>query len=238
MLRIKGDMFLVSRRSQIREIRNYLQQNIFALKKSEEIFCLYTYLYFLSNSNDFSFPLEILKNESPDFVLNKTIGLEVVQLSTEKENHAMAIMRKEYPDYSLLEIDYYTPDSQADIREGIRKPGEPLRGSGFGDFGMENAWLSCIYATLSNKTSLLNKKHFTKYHSNQLIICDETQYCSDIDYILLQLRDKYKPTEKCLFNHVHIVNIKEKKENNTLFIADVFGKCTQYIIPQNYIKDI
>jgi hypothetical protein len=235
MLIEKGDTFSVLGSSQIGEIRDFLRQNIHIPEKPEEISCLYVYLHFLSGSKYISFPLNVLKSESPDFVLNTKIGLEVVKSSTQKENHAWALMEKEYPQGSLLEMPDYAPDSTGDVRKGIRKPGERLQSEGFGDFGMENAWLECIYDRLCKKASLLNKKHFSKYQSNQLIVYDDTGYFTDLDYVLPRLQNKYKPVAEFHFDQVHIVRVLNKVNDNHLFIADVFGECARYDIPPDFI---
>lgn len=217
MLTKKGDEFFISDYSKIQEIQIFIKQNLNI--RIEELYSLYVYVQILSQSKFISFPIHIIKCEHPDFVLDQQIGLEIVKSATQREEHAVNKMKKEYPIDSMLEITPYVPGSKGDIREGIREPSEHLKGSGFGDHGKENAWLDCIVQRLNEKTCLLNKKHFLRYQSNQLIIYDNTSYFPDIDYVIPKLQKDYKPSDKFVFDHVYIImNVMRS------FIVDVFGK--------------
>jgi hypothetical protein len=231
MLIKKGDEFTIACCSQIQEIKNFLKENRKNIRL-EELYSLYVYMLMIPNSIEISMPLHILKCEHPDFVLGKQIGIEVVMSATEEEKHAWGIMKKEYPEGSMLETPYYAPGSKVDIREGIRRPDEPLQSSGYGDYGCETAWLDCVRRRLHEKTCLFNKAHFLRYKSNHLIIYDDTPYFPEVDYVIRRLRENYKeynPSFGYYFDRVHIImNVKK------LFVADVFGKGNLCNIPSEF----
>jgi hypothetical protein len=186
-------------------------------------------LRILADSKFFPFPIHVLKREHPDFVLSQQIGIEVVTSATKEEKHVEGIKKKEYPDGSLHETPYYAPGSKADTREGIRKPGEPLQSSGFGNYEREKAWLDCICQRLHEKTCLFNKEHFLRYKSNRLIIYDDTPYFPKVDYAIHRLRENckdYKSSSEYYFDQVHIIMNVTK-----LFVVDVFGECSRFNIP-------
>lgn len=225
MLINKGDQFVISDFSQIQEVQLFLRQKSNNLRL-EELHSLYVYLQILYGLKHFSLPLHILKWESPDFVLNEKIGIEVVKSATQSEEHAFSIMEKEYPEGSLLEVPFYVPGSKAEVREGIRGPDEPLQSSGFGDYGKEKVWLDCVCQRLNEKTFKLNRNHFLKYQSNQLIIYDDTCYFPKVDYVIPKLQRDYKSSTEINFNHVHIImNVMR------FFVVDVFGQCSHFNIP-------
>ena len=132
----------------------------------------------------------------------------------------------------MLETPFYTPGSRANVEEGIRQPNEPLRSSGFGDYGKEKAWLDCICQRLDEKTYKLNKnkEHYSQYQSNQLIIYDDTGYFPEVGDVILKLRQDYKSSAKLNFDSVHIImNVQH------LFVVDVFGLWKPFNIPSDMI---
>ena len=145
MLENKDDIFVITNYLDVEKIRNFLNDQR-QQPKMEELYSLYLYLLYCTKEKHLNFPINILKSESPDFILNNQIGLEVVTLATQKEKHACSLMEKE--EGFLLETCFYAPGSTADIRDGIRSKGESLQGAGFGDNGMEQAWIACFLEKL------------------------------------------------------------------------------------------
>jgi len=231
MLIEKGDEFIISDCSQMEMIKLFLRQNRNRLRL-EELYSLYVYLQMLGLEY-FSLPLHILKREHPDFVLklkNQHIGIEVVKSAPQSEEQAFAIMDKEYPQGSMLEIPFYTIGSKNKLEDGIRRPNEPLEHSGFADHGREKAW-SCSIQKISNeKTNKLNREYFDKYTSNQLIIYDDTRYWPKVDDAITLLRKDYNSSAMFNFNSVHIIMNEQH-----LFIFDAFGQCQLFNIPSDII---
>ena len=241
MLIENDDEFTINDWVEIKQIQMFIKQNRdnphIEHKALEELYSLYIYLYNLCKSECFSLPLQILKPDPPDFVLDQRAvghktGIEVVASATQSEKHAFSIMKREYPKGSLLESPCYVPGSRADLKEGIREPDEPLRSSGFGNYGKEKAWLDCIRQKLAGKTRKLNKNkaHYSQYQSNQLIIYDDTGYFPEVDYVVPKLQQDHKSSAKFDFNSVHIImNVIH------LFVFDVFGQCCRFNIPSDMI---
>jgi hypothetical protein len=241
MLTKKGDEYIISDYSQIREIQIFLKQNLnnpkIEQKAVDELYSLYIYLHNLCCSEYFSLPLLILKPDPPDFILAKQdvghkTGIEIVTSATQAEKQAFAIRDKKYPKGSLIEIPYYVPGSRASPTDGIRKPNELLKHNGFGDHGAQKAWLDCICQRLNEKTCKLNKNKnfYSQYQSNQLIIYDDTDYFPDGDYVIAKLRQDYKSSTESNFDSVHIImNIIH------LFVFDVFGSYKAFNIPSDII---
>ena len=230
MLLKKGDKFLISDCSHIQEIRLFLGQNRNANIRLDELYSLYVYLNASQYSEYISFPLDILKWESPDFVLNQHIGIEVVTSATQKEKHAWHKMKTKYPKKSVLDTSCYIPGSNAKVEDGIISPDEKgeitLNSSGLGDYGKEKAWLDCICHSMCKKTCLLNEEEFSKHQNNQLIIYDDTPYFPDLDYVVTHLQRNYKCSNKYQFDHIHII-----KNVMNIFIVDVFGETNRISVP-------
>ncbi len=235
MLTNKGDKFTISNCSQIEEIRSFIKNNRnnpkIEGKTLDELYCLYIYLSKLYRAKYFSLPLQTLKWEHPDFVLDQQTGIEVVTSATQMEKHALAIMEKEYPKGSMLEIPYYIPGSSYEPRDGIRKPNEKLKHAGFGDYGKEKSWLDCVRQRLNEKICKLNKDIFNKYESNQLIIYDDTCFFPNVDYVIHKLKQECVYSFKVNFDLIHIVNV------DNLFIFDVLGQCSRFNVTFDLFED-
>ena len=175
-------------------------------------------------------PFDLYGGESPDFILldvntELAIGLEHTKATVEKfkmdESEA-----KKYPPGSLIELPHYSVKSSPPKKssEAIKKPGEKLTHSGWGDYGIEKQWSDIVLKTMTDKIELLNKPHFKKCSKNTLLIDDDSPSPVSIDYRLKSsldmLKSKYfarKFGKSVLYDKYHILM-------GCNLIYDVFGE--------------
>ncbi len=165
------------------EIKNFLQKFTFRdndKKSVHECYCFYVFLIVTLKIKTITFPIVILKDESPDFRLcgkdeKPYLGLEHTTATLEKYKMDEAELDKCSED-SLMELPYYQPDNTPPRKSciAIKKNNEKLTHSGLGDGEKENQQAEIILDAIKKKTCLLNKDHYAKYESNELIIEDDT----------------------------------------------------------------
>ena len=174
---------ILTKTSDLNEIIKYLEHFTSERNNNTTAHELASFYIFLINSlkiQKLTFPVEIIKDESPDFRLSRIneepyLGLEHTRATVEKYKMDESELEN-YPEGSLIELPYYTinnsPSKKSNV--AIKKPGEPLTSPGYGDYGIEKQWTEIILHSLNKKTQLLNTKKFEKYERNELLIEDDS----------------------------------------------------------------
>lgn len=188
-------------------------------KSDYESFCCYIYIAAISKLDKIQYPFTASRAEPPcpDFmlsVLGKPIGLEQTRATTESYKHAEAVSN-DYPEGSLIELSEYCSNetSRDTVELGLRRPNEPLQGSGWGDYGQEKHWASCFYNSIVEKTRKLNDSYIAQCPNQELIIFDETNTVAPrLGYALKELKNHYQrfindeKREGSLFDKIHVIS--------------------------------
>ena len=191
--------------------------------------CLFLIVCFAKSK--MGLPIKVLRRQSPDFLLcygaeQKLLGLEHTRATTEK--YAMDMKGfEQYPEGSLLELPPYDPNEKLPKKSRIamRKPGEKLISPGWGDYGMERAWIPVMSSCIEHKTEVLNKEHYEKFPSNDLIVEDESHVSvgKRLHQSISMLREKHLHAPvggQCAFDKVHVVT-------EGRLVYDVFGEALE-----------
>jgi hypothetical protein len=201
--------------------------------------CLFLIIGFIKSK--LVLPIEFIKREAPDFLLTlgdeQIIGLEHTIATTEKYKMDEKIFDT-YPEGSLLELPYYSPNQKLPKKSRIamRRPGEKLQSAGWGDYGMEKDWVLVISNNINQKTEVLNKKHYEKFPSNELIVEDESHVSSQkrLGKSISMLKENrlYLIREARLeFDKIHLVT-----EGHLIY--DVFGEDLETSIRKNELCEL
>jgi len=128
---------------------------------------------------------------------------------------------KDYPEGSKLEI----PDceniiaSKESVKTVIRKPGEPLKSAGWGDYGREKFLIEAVLNSIKEKTEKLNQ-NYEIYPSNELIVYDNILNLGmRWDYVMSELKKQYIKINGRNFDKIHLI-----VEHNQLKY-DIMSKC-------------
>ncbi len=187
-------------------------------------------------------PIKVLRREAPDFVLSsgierEPIGLEHTRATSQKYMMDMSVF-EQYPEGSLLELPFYSPNSRLPKKSRIamRKPGEKLRSVGWGDYGMEKDWIVVMSGAIEQKTQLLNKEHYEKFRSNELIVEDESHvsFGKRLGKSISMLRENHSrttPEGPLGFDKVHIIT-----EGHLIY--DVFGGALETSIQKTELHEM
>lgn len=207
-------------------------------KKDYERFscCIYIISIFKLNRIQFPFSASWTEPPCPDFILNimgKPVGLEQTNATTNSYKHAEAIGAN-YPEGSCLELsEYCSNETSRDTAElGLRKPDEPLQGSGWGDYGQEKLWARCFYDSIVRKTKRLNSHYITQCPNHELIIYDYTPTCAPrLGYAMKKLKIQYhqfiddEKRDGTLFDKTHVIS-------GNRFYYDLMGEELDCDIPR------
>lgn len=182
-------------------------------------------------------PVEILKEQSPDFRFRKLgeevyLGLEHTRATVAKYKMDESEFEK-YPEGSLMELPYYTLNGSPAKRSNIalKKPGEELTSVGWGDYGIEKQWVEIIFDAIEKKTEALNKDSFAKFARNELLVEDDgpvSVFCR-FDSTIRLLREKqpeHEFNQVLSYDKVHIYSCDK-------LIYDIFGEQIAVGIPKN-----
>lgn len=192
----------------------------------------------------FDFPISIIWDESPDFRFilpaKKTLGIEHIRATLPEYKMAERELIKRTNAY--LEPDIYSPFKKLPknrIFEGIRNKGERLIGGGWRGDAMEIEWAEIIMKAITEKTGLLNKRHFNKFGKNELLIEDDSpaNIFKDLEEGLKHLIKLFKSTFKMItFNKIHIFSV----DNNSapVFIYDVFNERIKVDVSKKNLHDM
>jgi hypothetical protein len=170
---------VLTNKSDLDEIVKHLKSFKFSpenRKKEHEYFSAYTFLIAAFRISKLNLPVEILADESPDFVLNQELGLEHTRAMIEKYEVDRSEIKKrpeKYPDYALLELPEYSVNNKLPKRSdiAIRKPGQKLISEGWGNYGPEKEWAETVLNSVKKKTEDINNKpHFKKFARNELFV--------------------------------------------------------------------
>ena len=233
----------LTKTSDLNEIIEYLVHFTSERNDNTTVHEIVSFYLFLINSfkiQKLTFPIEIIKSESPDFRLSRInedpyLGLEHTIATVEKYKMDESELEN-YPEGSLIELPYYTinnsPSKKSNI--AIKKPGEPLTSPGHGDYGIEKQWTEIILHTLKKKTQLLNTKKFEKYERNELLIEDDSPasiFCKLENGIKILKKTYYqmKINESYTYNKAHIFS-------GNILIYDVFGETIIMDISKSQLK--
>ena len=195
-----------------------------------EIFSVLVYLYANNKLKQFSFPFALIKRESPDFSIlcyEKTQSKGIEHTLSTLQDYKMAESElQKLPNGSKLEHDYYSPFNKLpknEINKGLRQPSERLTGQGYYGDRPEIEWAEIIKNTIHNKTLLLNKDHFEKFTTNELIIEGDSPVEFFIDlknalkYLEPHINDYLSSFYKIKYDKIHIIS------KNT-FVYDVLSR--------------
>lgn len=187
-------------------------------------------------------PIKVLRRQSPDFVLyygakQKLFGLEHTRATTEKYKRDMKVF-EQYPEGSFLELPFYDSNGKLPKKSKIamRKPGEKLISPGWGDYGMEKAWIPVMASCIKRKAKVLNQKHYEKFPSNELIVEDDSHVCSfkRLDKSISMLRENHshmRSVGQFEFDKIHVIT-------EGLLIYDVFGAALEMSIRRVQLREI
>lgn len=159
--------------------------------------CLKIYLMYLSQNGLLSFPLKIIKEEAPDFLIlcrNETTALEVTDASTEEYQRAMTELAKSPPD-TVLESG----------TNKLVKAGERLIGEGWSGNSVETEWVDIILKSIIDKTTSLNRPHFKSADRHELLIYDNSHVS-----VMLHLEDALPLLKKAIHEKF---NVKYSEKN-------------------------
>lgn len=215
-------MLFFKSKDEINNIITFLHQ--FMIYKNEskgvnEIFSILVYLYANYKLEKFNFPFILTKRESPDFSmlcfeLNEAKGIEHTLSTLQNYKMAESELQKR-PDGSKLEPDYYSPFnklSKYEINKGLRKPSDKLTGEPYLGDRPEIEWAKTIKDTIHNKTGLLNKNHFEKFATNELIVQSHTpveiliKLTKALKYLEPHIRSYHSSTYKVKYDKIHIIS--------------------------------
>ena len=211
--------------------------------KIHEEFCLYIFLVGCFKISKLPFPIKVISNESPDFVLietnkNKEIGIEHTRATLESYKIAESELRK-HPKGSKIELSHYSPFGKLLKKEsdsGIIAPGDKLKAKGWDGDQAEREWAEIILNSIERKVHLLNEGHFKRKEENQLIIEDD----SPVDFMKHEneaigiLKKRYNQTifsEKPTFGKIHIFS-------NCTLIHDIFGECLKVNLQKKELPNL
>lgn len=131
-----------------------------------ERYCLKIYLMYLLQNKLLKFPLKIIKEEAPDFIIlchNETTALEVTDAATEDSQRAMTELAKSPPG-TILEKG----------TNRLVKAGGQLIGEGWCGNTVEIKWVDIILNSIIDKTESLNQPHFKISDRYELLIYDNS----------------------------------------------------------------
>jgi len=235
---------IIRKESDLKEIIEFIISGFAPIMNNDktihENFTLYIFLIAIYKLSKLDFPIRILNREHPDFFIkigkNEDIGLEHTIATIEQYKIALSEFKK-YPKGSIIEPSMYTlrnnlPKKLSNI--GIIKPGEDLIGYGYDGDIIEQDWSITMLDVVSRKITKLNKEHFDKYKSNELIIQDHSpgKLFNDIQKSIKILKKRFiqkKINSQYQFDKIHIFS-------NSNFIYDIFGKIEIIDISRNEIK--
>ncbi len=184
-------------------------------KKAHEDYSLCAFVATGIIARNWPLPIVVTRRESPDFSLaigskGTTIGIEHTCATTEKYKMDEQFAES-YPEGSLLELPYYSPSVHLPkkSRAAIKRPDQKLDSPGWGDYGMENDCAQIVADAIRKKTEKLNENHFVKFHSNELIVEDDSHvsFCKRLDKTLELLRDKCASCQtegRMRFDEIHL----------------------------------
>lgn len=160
------------------------QQNISVPSRTEgrtsqhcERWAVFRLLATWANSNYLSYPLRLVHQDKPDFLLRyggQEVGIESTEAVSE-EWAATDALAEQMGVQSLLFMDQFkrgTPKRTASERREIIK-NQPS-GAGWGDGGFRREWALCMMDRVLDKTKDFRKLGFKKYDDNWLLIYDNS----------------------------------------------------------------
>lgn len=235
----------LNKKSDLNEILKYVENFIPEKddsKTTHESLSFYIFLIAAFKIKKVTFQVEILKveNESPDFRLSRIneepyLGIEHTRATVEKYKMDESELAK-CPEGSLIELPYYTVNNSPPKKSNIalKKPGEPLTSSGYGNYGVEKQWTEIILHSLKKKTQKLNEEKYKKYKRNELLIEDDSPTLvfhkfSNAIKILKKTYHQIKINEPLTYDKVHIFS-------DPILIYDVFGEKSVVDISKSKLK--
>ena len=224
----------LAKKSDLNEIVKYLEH--FTPEKNNntiahELVSFYLLLITAFKIQKLTFPVEIIKDESPDFRLSRIneepyLGLEHTRATVGKYKMDESELTKHSEDSLLIELPYYTVNNSPPKKSNIalKKLGEPLTCDGHGANGTELQWAEIILYPLKKKTQKLNSEKYKTYKINDLLIEDDSPAPVFLEYghekaikILKQKKSQIKINETLTYDKVHI-------RSGRSLIYDVFGE--------------
>jgi len=196
----------------------------------KEFLSILVYIYANDKMEQFTFPFALIKREHPDFSIlcyEKTNSKGIEHTLSTLQDYKMAESElQKLPDGSKLEPDYYSPFrklSKDEINKGLRQPSERLVGQGYSGDRPEIEWAEIIKNTIHTKTAILNKDHFEKFATNELIVEGDspTEFIIELDvalkYLEPHINEYLSSSYKKKYDKIHIIS------KNT-FVYDILGK--------------
>jgi hypothetical protein len=156
-------------------------------RKSEhrEKYCLKKYLTQLCLNDLLKFPLEIEKDESPDFLItncdNTTTALEVTEATIEDYQRAKTEFKKR-PDDSLFTYDRFKnePLPKGEYKKAILNPGDKM-GPGWTEYEAVTEWIICCMTSIRKKVCKINDTHFKYADRYDLLVYDACPFSNGCD---------------------------------------------------------
>lgn len=152
-----------------------------------ERYCIARYLGALATASRLTYPLRVVKWESPDFFLyfsNLTVGLEVTDAGTEKSQQA------------ATQLERSRFGTVLEMEASLRQPGEPLQGPGYVNDEPKLELSRLILDRVKEKTTTLNEPHFKPADRYDLLVYDNTGLLG----ILAKLDDLAPVVKNCLMS--------------------------------------
>ena len=143
-----------------------------------------------------TFPFKLIHRDKPDFVIENCfskIGIEFTESVPEQLARAEYLLEIHFPN-GILEPEFFGWNSptrnNSEILKILKKSQKALYGDPSFGKSIENKWIYGISDCITFKTEKLNKRDFSKYDTNLLLIYDN-QVKSTIDkkYISNKLRN-------------------------------------------------
>lgn len=194
----------------------------------DESLMLYTFLSFLKSykklNSYITEPLEIVKSESPDFILKSeiiTIGVEICTGVPQNLKYASALS-KDYPEGSLIELDQNILNKENlkknEVKEFIKTPDEKLNGPPWYGGSIEHSWAKNVCKMIEKKIEKLNDC-YSLFNMNILLINSDFLLNRDYEisekFLLAEVKKKnFKGKFKITYDEIYTIS---KVKNAVLF---------------------
>jgi len=187
--------------------------------KQTENWAILRFLSTLAPTKFFSYPLEIIHRDKPDFQINtfdRQLGIEITESITEEYAHTLALAEKYFPNANIeasMFLRECRKKSKQEILDILEKSQTRLNGLPIVGDQIEMDWADWIVDDILLKTRKLNDVKFNKFDSNILLIYDNLpSAANNINVQLKYLKSKIckyfdiKTSEQYIFEQIFVIS--------------------------------
>ncbi len=170
----------------------------------------------LANQNQLTYPLQLIHNDRPDFLIkftNERVGIEFTEARNRNQAHYEAILNREFPDkiyspslFQLGEPEMSKSEMLADLGQDALS-GAPLMGD-----KPEIDWAEYIKDTIQAKLLGLAKPEFKKFDKNWLLMYVAIPFTQVNINVALTYLEPYLPkifANNVTFDTIYIEHINQ-----------------------------